>query len=249
VTGASKNSQRLLSRSANELMTRPTLATQVYLDIKQRILNSELTLGQRLHIDEIARLLDVSPSPVKEALRQLEADGLIEIRARRQTLVREFTSQEVEDIYQLRDMLEPAAAVIAIRRGAVDDKLLTQLSSTLDSLEAASRGTAFANPSAALAADGLFHRLIVAATGNKQLETIHSQLSDQSHLIRLFSTRSPRALDTLTEHRRIFRALERRDEEEAALASTEHLKSACADVLRAVRAIEARREEENRQTA
>jgi DNA-binding GntR family transcriptional regulator len=230
-------------------MTRPTLATQVYQDMKHRILTAELPMGQRINIDEVARLLDVSPSPVKEALKQLEADGLIEIRARKQTLVREFTSQEVQDLYQLRDMLEPAAAVAAIRRGAVDDVLLTRLSATLDDLGAASQGTAFANPVAALAADGDFHRLVVAATGNRHLETIHSQLSDQSHLIRLFSTRSPRARDTLDEHRRIFRALERRDEEEAARASSEHLKSACGDVLRAVQAIEASRQEDSRQTA
>jgi DNA-binding GntR family transcriptional regulator len=230
-------------------MTRPTLATQVYLDLKGRILGSKLALGQRLNIDELARLLDVSPSPVKEALKQLEADGLIEIRARKQTLVRQFTSQEVQDIYQLRDMLEPAAAVAAIRRGAVDDVLLTRLSETLDALGAASHGTAFGDPTAVLAADGGFHRLVVAAAGNRQLETIHAQLSDQAHLIRLFSTRSPRAQATLDEHRRIFRALERRDEEEVAIASSEHLKSACEDILRAVRAIEASQEDESRQTA
>jgi DNA-binding GntR family transcriptional regulator len=239
----------LPARFSKEAMTRPTLATQVYLDLKRRILGSELALGQRLNIDELAKLLDVSPSPVKEALKQLEADGLIEIRARRQTLVRQFTSQEVREIYQLRDMLEPAAAVAAIRCGAVDDALLTRLTATLEELEAASRGTAFADPAAVLAADGGFHRLVVAAAGNKRLETIHSQLSDQAHLIRMFSTRSPRARDTLDEHRRIFRALERRDEEEAALASSEHLKSACEDILRAVHAIESGLKEEGRQTA
>jgi DNA-binding GntR family transcriptional regulator len=230
-------------------MTRPTLATQVYQDIKSRIFRSELALGQRVHVDEIARMLDVSPSPVKEALKQLEADGLIEIRARKQTLVREFTSQDVQDIYQVRDMIEPAAAVAAIQRGAIDDALLARLSETLERLEEASRGASFADPAAALAADGDFHRLIVGAAGNKALNAIHSSLTDQSHLIRIFSTRSPRARDTLDEHRRIFDALERRDEDAAAAASSQHLRSANADVLRAVRAIEAEREEAARRNA
>lgn len=222
-------------------MSLPTLAEHAYKELRRRILRFELSLGERLHVDKIAEELQVSPSPVKEALKQLESEGLVEIRARRGTTVREFTPDDVRDIYKVRELLEPAAAVDAVNLGAITPSLLNELSDTIKRLEDASHGTKFEDPVAAIEADSAFHRTIVAATGNKVLTGIHSSLTSQAHLLRIFSTRSPRAADTIREHQEICDALVARDVERVHSACLRHLVSAREVLLKQIKSEQQRR--------
>jgi DNA-binding GntR family transcriptional regulator len=215
-------------------MLAATLAEQAYQELRRRILDAELVAGQRLNVEEIARDLAVSPAPVKEALKQLEAAGLVEIRARRGTLVRSFGASDVDDIYGVRAIIEPAAAASALRSGGVTSAVLRDLDTTVQAIERGSRGQRFRDAAAVLEADSSFHRIIVRSAGNRVLDGMYSALIDQSHLLRAFSLRSPRAAETVAEHRRILGALAKGDEDEAREACVAHLSSARAAVLREI---------------
>jgi DNA-binding GntR family transcriptional regulator len=219
-------------------MLAATLSEQAYQELRRRILSAELTAGQRLNVEEIARELAVSSAPIKEALKQLEAAGLVEIRARRGTLVRSFTARDVVDIYEVRAMVEPAAAVEALRSGGITVEALHALKATIQKIRQGSRGKHFRDPATVLEADSNFHRIIIRSTGNKVLEGMYSGLIDQSHLLRAFSLRSPRAVDTVAEHQRIVDALASGDVEAAREACLAHLASARAAIMREIAVLE-----------
>ena len=204
-------------------MARATLSEQVFTELKGRILGYRWPAGERLHVDQIAKELDVSVSPVKEALKQLEATGLVEIHARRGTRVRSFTEQDVVDIFAAREILEPNVAIQAIRNGGVDGAMMAELDETISRLEALRDGAGFTSVVGAMEADGDFHRAIARGTGNRVLESMQSALADQAHLIRYFSTTAPRALDTLAEHRAIRDALVAGDESGVEQFARDHI--------------------------
>ena len=84
--------------------------------IRQAILDGELPAGSRLKEDELAARLDVSRTPVREALRRLEAEGLVVHEAKRGAAVRAYSASELDDMYRLRAMLEGYAARRAAER-------------------------------------------------------------------------------------------------------------------------------------
>ena len=82
------------------------IRTQVYNAIKENICDGRYEPGQRLNEVELARSLSVSRSPVREALRRLAADGLVVELPNRGVFVREFTPQDIQEIFDVRVLLE-----------------------------------------------------------------------------------------------------------------------------------------------
>lgn len=220
------------------IVNRDTLAEQVRVEIRRRIFSSELALGERLSVDMLAAELNVSASPVKEALKQLQREGLVVIKPRSGTIVRQFTQQDVLDLYEARRVIEPAAAASVVRHGRASAQLILMLEQTIDSLAYAAKGLSFDRPADVTDTDSHFHRLIVEATNNPVLAELHSILIDRARLVRNYASRGPRAVETLSEHRRIVDALKRGDEAEAAAASADHLAGAERFVLRSLKGSE-----------
>ncbi|WP_366655683.1 GntR family transcriptional regulator [Fodinicurvata sp. EGI_FJ10296] len=218
------------------ILVRDSLAEQIRIELRTRILSGRYALGERINVDLVASDLNVSQSPVKEALKQLEREGLVEIRPRSGTIVRRFTRQELTDIYGTRRIIEPAASGLAVTQGAVTPDLLARLEQTMDALADASSGPQFMHPLEVTEADSTFHRLIVDSVGNAILTVMHSSLIDRAHLVRNFASRGPRARETLAEHRRIIDALRAGDAQEAHDATLDHLKSAEFDINRSMEA-------------
>jgi DNA-binding GntR family transcriptional regulator len=103
-------------------LTKTEVAVQV---LRERIRAGELAPGERLRVEELARELDMSPTPIREALRVLQADGLVNYRAHYGIVVAEITSEQIGEIYRLRTLLEPAAVELAVPR--LDAEQLAQL--------------------------------------------------------------------------------------------------------------------------
>jgi len=203
-----------------------SLADQIHREIKRRILANELTYGERLHVEQIARELDVSNSPVKAALKQLESEGLVEIRPRSSTVVRSFSTRDVVEIYAARAVIEPTAAATVVRENRVTADLIAALDANLEEMRGATAGREFVRPMTVTDTDSAFHRLIVGATDNRVIARMHEMLIDQAQLVRNFASRGPRAKETISEHRRIIDALRACDEQEAIDASVAHLRAA-----------------------
>ncbi len=203
-----------------------TLSQRVHAELRGRILNAELVRGERVNVEQLAEELHVSSSPLKDALRQLAREGLVEIRPRSGTVVRNFDDKDVADIYRCRDLIEPAAAAIVAARGPAPAALLEALDETISTLVDASDGEHFVRPLKVSDSDEAFHRLIVKATGNTVLTELHDILIARALMVRCYASGGRRAVETIAEHRAIRAALAAGDANAAEESSRMHLRQA-----------------------
>jgi DNA-binding GntR family transcriptional regulator len=108
---ASRHASELISATERNIMRikiPENLTQQAYRLIRDEILQGKLNNRQRLTEDYFAQEFQISKSPVREALNRLEAEGLIKIIPRRGAFVRDFSLNDVEEIYQMREILEAA---------------------------------------------------------------------------------------------------------------------------------------------
>ena len=140
-------------------VNRQVLADHVYEALLIALMDGRLEAGTPVSIDGMARELDVSPTPVREALARLEATGMVRRTALRGYRVAPlFTAAELADLMDARLVIEPANAFMAC--GHADADLTAQLAQAIEDLKAAPRGPSFAEFRAYWEADERFHRLI-----------------------------------------------------------------------------------------
>jgi DNA-binding GntR family transcriptional regulator len=106
-----------------EKISSATLQEKAYIAIKESILRNALLPNEVLSIDALARSLGISPTPVREALGRLSADGLIEYEGHRQPRVANISAEQVRQVYQVRRLLEPYIATVLAERVPHDPEL------------------------------------------------------------------------------------------------------------------------------
>jgi DNA-binding GntR family transcriptional regulator len=210
-------------------MSRPTpiatpqrqiLADSVYEVIKEFLLEHHIGPGARISIDQLARQLDVSPTPVREALARLEAEGLaVKEPLRGYRATRLLDEPAFEQLFELRLLLEPFAARKAARTMTAHAlAALEQATAEMkDAIGAQREVRVFA------AADGRFHETIAAASGNELLCDVLTRLRPHLHLYRLYFHIGI-ADETVPEHAAIVAALRARDATRAEKTMAEHIK-------------------------
>ena len=145
------------------VVSRTVLREQVKELLLERILRGDVKPGDRLVETRIAQELGTSQAPVREALRDLELLGLVESEAFRGSRVREFSNEELLDVFPVRAVLEELAAKLAARRLGGD---VSALEHEVDEmLKAAKAG----DTRTQVAHDIAFHRALVEAAGNPML--------------------------------------------------------------------------------
>ncbi len=102
--------------AASPITPSPTSSLRVSEELREAILSGEFGPGERLRTESLAKRFGSSRTPVREALVQLEGEGLVDIEPRRGALVRSFASSDLIDLYEIRALLEPAAAARAALR-------------------------------------------------------------------------------------------------------------------------------------
>ncbi|MFS0894152.1 GntR family transcriptional regulator [Microbacterium sp. 179-I 3D3 NHS] len=219
---------------ASPIPPRRTLVDEVYDAVAALLLDGDIAPGAKVNIESVARDLDVSPTPVREALARLESEGLVVKRA-----LRGYTSASLldadgfDDLFQLRFLLEPEAARLAAEN--LVDETLRGLRGLLDEMtalsESASPGTArFADYRAFAARDAEVHRVIAEGSGNRLLADAIVRLRPHLHHYRLHFQRGD-AVETNAEHSAIIAALEKRDPAAAEAAMRRHLEFSRARTL------------------
>jgi DNA-binding GntR family transcriptional regulator len=200
---------------------RSTLAGDVYETIKGLLMDHVIAPGAKVNIDGLARELDVSPTPVREALARLESDGLVRKRPLSGYTVAPLLSREqFEHLFEMRGLLEPAAAARAAQRATASQReaiVAESEAATVPGPETGYRG--FAKFSAR---DARFHDVIAEAAANEMLRDSITRLHSHLHLHRLYFPHG-QAEDTLNEHARIARAISSGDARAAGKAMREHL--------------------------
>ncbi|HUC49757.1 MAG TPA: GntR family transcriptional regulator [Xanthobacteraceae bacterium] len=184
-----------------------TTADAAYQALRRSILQGDLAPGERLRSDALANEMKVSRTPVREALRKLEAEGLVE-RSGSGLIVREFSEQDLTELFYVREALEGMAARLAAENATPNE--IGEIRELLDDMEAVGqRGDVVAlRP---LTAE--YHRLVGRAAHNgrllQSLESLleHVRQIQTSTLLHI----EGRAAEALKEHRDLLQAIEARD--------------------------------------
>ncbi|MBM9477366.1 GntR family transcriptional regulator [Nakamurella flavida] len=191
--------------------------------IRRRIISGEMSSGTALSEVSLAQDFGVSRTPVREALKQLQAEGLVEVRPRVGTFVSTPTRTEIIELFQVKEVLEGAAARFLAARGEVAE---------LDALR-----HNVARSDLALERDDVetytelvaeFHDLIVLGAGNAKLRAHHTTLMNQLAYPRLISTSlsTPgRFAESENEHRRLLEVIESRDGASAERLMRNHVRA------------------------
>jgi DNA-binding GntR family transcriptional regulator len=204
-------------------LTKATLADQAYEALHRQIVSGELACGQRLLAEELASVLDISPTPVKEALVRLEAEGLLATELRRGVMVRRFTADDVTELYEARLLIE----LHALRQGFADGGVTAAFQESLRAvfvqhLAAAQLGT-LRGLREALRLDRVFHTAIVGLLRNKVFASWHRRVIDQTHTVRVYTLETYPCPRLQAEHGALLEALGQGDRAAALAALETHL--------------------------
>jgi len=191
------------------------LRGEVYKMIRQGITGLKLLAGAPLKEMDLAKKLGVSRTPIREALNQLSKEGIVEIYPRKGAFVKRWTKEEVIEILVLREVLEGLAARLATQK--LEEKSIQRLKGYFSRY----RG----NPVDYAQLDEKFHDEVIQASGSARLIDLTKNLKDSLQMLnmRTVSFRfAHRVKESRTEHMRIIRAFETRDEDLAEKLTREH---------------------------
>jgi len=211
-------------------LNRSPLGNQVYEQLKAAILNGDFIPGQRLSPQELSERFQVSVTPIRDALRRLEAEGLVQVLPRRGTFVSQFTAEEVKEVFESRRIIEQAAAE---KLPVAPEAVIQRMSASLEDMAALIDGEVVRDYPRYLELDEAFHNCIVEILQNRRLAEFHHSLRAYTYVARaLLPTAEKRMPETHAEHREILEAFQQRDVERAKQAISTHLEHAAADILR-----------------
>jgi len=183
--------------------------------------------GDRLRETDIAARFSLSRTPIREALRKLEADGIIEHRARIGAVIRSLTHAEVVELYEMRVVLERTAAEMAAKHA---------IAAELDALDAINRdlADAVATPEKAAAINQDFHRGIYQATRNRFLLEAARALNNALMLLGETTLADAQRIETVChQHQDILDAIRASDVEAAGASAEAHLQTSLRHRLKA----------------
>lgn len=192
----------------------------VFNTLRQAILKGELKPGERLMEIQLANKLGVSRTPVREAIRKLELEGLVLMIPRKGAEVAEITRQDMEDVHEVRTALEELAVKDACDH--ITDAQLSELKKASNEFKKALlEGKDLVT---CADADMHFHDVILSATNNRRLIQMLNNLSEQMYRYRMEYLKDERTHKTLIEeHDAIRRALKKHDKVKAGAAIRVHI--------------------------
>lgn len=191
----------------------------VYEELKKRILTDLIKPGMRMMEVELADEMGVSRTPVREAIRKLEKEGLVTIRPGKGAYASLMSVKRMMDILEVRSNLEGLAACLAAKR--MQDKAKASLRQVLEQFEdALLKG----DMRAMIETDSRFHRMIVDASDNSHLIALVEQLQELVLRFRyIYYKDFKRAKEMVPEHRCIYEAILNKDAKRASKAAFNHI--------------------------
>lgn len=197
------------------------LTDWAYEVIKESILTLKVNPGAQLHVDELAEQLNISRTPIREALLRLERDGLLRIVPRVGFFVTEITKRDLEELFELRELLESHA----VRKAALaltDDELVRLQRLYEENAAATERG----DLDGFLQTEIDLHSFLIEHAQNYWLIKMMDSVQDLVYRERMLSLRSIENVHaSVEEHRRVLEALLQRDAELASRRMAEHIRA------------------------
>ncbi len=211
----------------------PTNAQRAYDHLRLRLINGEFVPGTRIRYGPVGKELGISATPVREAIGQLATEGFVQLVPQLGAVVKSVSREELIELYEMREALEPYAAARAAER--IEERQLNEIRQHVDRMNALAAQARTLSPKTIgrrtvkqfEQADLAFHMLIIEATGN---QTMVRTVGNSHVLARIFSAeRHGYDADVLKatceDHQRILTALERRRPDAARDAMAVHIRN------------------------
>lgn len=203
----------------------------VFNTLRKAILTGELKPGERLMEIHLANQLGVSRTPIREAIRKLELEGLVIMIPRRGAEVAQITEKSLKDVLEVRRALDALCVELACDRISAEEQ--EQLKKTCDEFV---RATETKDATIIAKADVAFHDIIVQATGNQRLIQLINNLSEQMYRYRFEYIKDENRHDSLIEeHRIIYESIVKRDKKKAADTAKLHIDNQEKSIIRQIR--------------
>ena len=193
----------------------------VFNTLREAILKDELKPGERLMELQLASKLGVSRTPIREAIRMLEQEGLAVTIPRRGAEVAKMTEKDMQDVLQVREALDELAAVLACELISQDE--LVKLEQAACEFEAA---IATKNLKQIADTDMVFHDIVYEATKNPKLVTVLNNLREQMYRYRVEYLKDEKNYPILLkEHRQILDGFKEKNKELVAASMRKHVQN------------------------
>jgi DNA-binding GntR family transcriptional regulator len=206
-----------------------TVKDQLVEALRDEIIRGNLRPGQYLRQEDLAARFEVSTMPIREALRDLETDGLVTIYPHRGAMVSSLSPEDLEDIYDTRALIEEMATRLAVPR--LSETTVNEMSSILDELDRHLNDVLIA-----VNLNHRFHSTLYGASGRKHLCEFQQVLRRRTHhYLYAYITCLGNMSQAQGEHRAILEACRRRNAEQAAAITRDHVAQVGRALIRYVR--------------
>ncbi len=196
-----------------------SLSSRVFHTIREDILSGKYHTNEELKEKTIGEELGVSRTPVREALRQLELEGLVTIIPNKGAYVVGISQKDIQDIYEIRSRLEGLCA-----RWAAKNITKEQLDELEENIFLAEFHVAKGNFEQLVELDNRFHELLYTASESKEMRHVLTDFHHYVQRVRKITLADPqRAMDCNEEHKKIVEALKQHDEDGAEKLANEHM--------------------------
>lgn len=203
----------------------------VFNTLRKAILTGELKPGERLMEIHLAKQLGVSRTPIREAIRKLELEGLVIMIPRRGAEVAQITEKSLKDVLEVRRALDALCVELACDRITKEEKI--KLKAACDAFEEAVQT---GDATTIAEADVKLHDIIVEATGNQRLIQLINNLSEQMYRYRFeYIKEEDQHNNLVEEHRMIYNSIINNDKENAAKAAKLHIDNQEKSIIRQIR--------------
>ncbi len=180
------------------------VADQIFEILRERIIGCDFKPNEKLDIQNLADEFETSPMPIRDALKRCADEGLVKIVPRVGYYVAKFDEKEINEIFDLRKLLEIRALELGFTR--INEGEILQLKEDLESLKNEDDKAAFIKGS--LETDVRLHSIIINSSGNSRLKMFAWQINGQVDIIRNMSTLKERGVD---DHLKIISAILQKD--------------------------------------
>ena len=196
-----------------------TLTEQVYQSLKTRIINHSLKPGSRLVVGSVAKEAGTSLTPVREALRLLERDGLVEMVPHKGAVIRKLSQKEFEDIFAVRAVLEGLAVKLSCSRLSH-----AEIESLENAMQSSKSSFLSGDVESWTEADEQFHKVIIQKSDNEFLKDMLASIFEHVRILWWLAGDLPGKMRKgINEHGAILAALKKRDADQAKQLIIEHI--------------------------
>ena len=198
-----------------------TLRDVVFRTLRHKILLGEIRPGERLMEVKLTKMLGVSRTPIREAIKMLSMEGLVSVTPRKGAVVTEITAQDLQDVLEVRRALEELAVSLACER--INARGIEALDASLNTFRAAIQD---GDVTTIATIDEEFHKIIFAASENRRLIEMINHLSEQMYRYRVAYIQNPDTHGKLIEeHEAIYHYICERNVEAAKAAINSHIEN------------------------